>query len=323
MSTINPNTSLQRSNTRQELTSDKIKVSYPGGFFTGLAFIIISFYIFVYILILAIDNITEIQTSTPTVALLNSLEFKDNYLNLTVYLPTYRGDCINDILSADSSSITIQSIKSTYSKIGEIDVCTYSMRLFKAKMFETGDSILFSLNNINSYASDIIIYLAADSAISGEKSIIKQVVNADTGFVLRGNDPSVFIFSIMPAFYKSSGYISSEKSTGFRISSLSVPLVGSQFLPRQIYLNSKLCFKVLLSISETGISVYQQTKNDITTLFGVGIGTITGIITVIGYIMFIYEWIIYVQLNKQKSANVSRFELYVVESRRNSIQHGE
>ena len=264
-------------------------LKYIGGFCTGFALVVLLYLIAYTIGLFFIGNIYETQGIEPASSLLQQKQslFLDNNISIHVSFNSYAGDC--SIAPSVHTSFNY-SIDPSYSSL---DYCSFIYNFQKHDMFVTGDNILFKFDHKNSFASDINIYLESDSEVPNQKSGLVQSLNSTSSFVFRGNTPTVFFYSLTPAYFKETSLFGSvTERKGFRLSQNNFPEPGSQYQISQIYFNPGLSIKINLILDDSAIVTYRIPISDLTTFIGSLLAQLNG---TLGFLVLLMVLFIFVQ----------------------------
>lgn len=281
--------------TQDSQETPKSKVNYFGGFCTGLAILVLLFEFSTYIGLFIYSNTTEIRSLVPTASLLKDLSFANIKLGLTFSFLSYRGTCdaSNIIISTLHSHLHIKSLqnpeKSTY--------CKFSYSVYSDEMFDTGDTLLIYLQN---YTSDISVTMSADSSIPGENSITTLSAFSNQNYAFMGGQPTVYQFSISPAYFSNKGFFNEESRKGFSISEYLPPIPGSQYTARYIPLFSGFNFTVSLVQNQAGVNIYRYNKLSLPAFVGSLAGAISGMLFLIAILVVLAEWFYLFVIKKKK-----------------------
>ncbi|OMJ66370.1 hypothetical protein SteCoe_36799 [Stentor coeruleus] len=271
---------------------DKTKISFVGGFFTGLAIIIINFNFALFIINYVHKNQNELRSFVPMISLVQDQDYSNNHLMLEIYMYSYRDDCSN-IIELESSFFN-----TTYAYFDEVDVgdnitaCNHVIDIdYFNTLFTTGSSIKIGLKE---YTSDISVTLSGKSGNPGADSSYTQIVTPTDGFVFKGNDPTVFSFSLMPAYYSNKGLFGHlSEYVGFRVSSFVAPAMGSLSSRENIYLETGFNIEVMFIMSESGMTTYRFHSIDPISLVILMLSSVPGLIGLCASFLRSYERIYY------------------------------
>ena len=255
-----------------------------GAFFTGFTIIIALFIASYYILVFIMSNVQEDQLLVPLPSLLSQEKFDDLIFTVKIRSNSYRGECPKtrpNIAMPVKSSFEI--IKFEHDSNNSF--CQFSMDVRSKKVVSNGEFILINLTDINSYASEYTVILEADSSIPGKKSIIGRHIEADAGKVLRGNMPSIFVFSLIPSYYKEVSVATTTIKKGYHVFSEIDPVPGSQYLINRLSTTHSMKILLRFEIQASGITTYRYVTQGIVSFFGQLVGAITGTLGAFGVIM--------------------------------------
>ncbi|OMJ66369.1 hypothetical protein SteCoe_36798 [Stentor coeruleus] len=270
---------------------DKTKISFVGGFFTGLVMIIINFNFALFIINYVYKNEDELRSLVPMISLVQDQDYSNNHLILEIYMYSYRDDCSN-IIEIESSFFN-----TTYAYFDEIDVgdnitaCNHVIDIDFNTLFTTGSSIKIGLKE---YTSDISVTLSGKSGNPGVDSSYTQIVTPTDGLVFKGNDPTIFSFSLMPAYYSYKGLFGQlSEYLGFRVSSFVAPVMGSLSSIENIYLETGFNIEVMFIMSESGMTTYRFHSIDPISLVILMLASVPGLMELCAFFVRSYERIYY------------------------------
>ncbi|OMJ90095.1 hypothetical protein SteCoe_7580 [Stentor coeruleus] len=266
---------------------DKTKISFFGGFFSGLAIIVIIFNFALFIVNYIYKDEDETRSLVPMVSLVQEHDYVNNHLVLEVYMYSYRDECMA------TPHFTSSFFNLTYAyfdekSIGEESVaCTHVIDVDFNKLFTTGASIDLSFF---SYTSDISLTISGKSGNPGAKSSYTQTLTPTDNFVFKGLDPSIFSFNIMPSYYNYKGFFGEvSESIGFRVSSFVSPISGSIKSLENIYLSAGFNIKIEFIMSESGMTTYRFHQIDPISLIILMLASVPGLIGLFRSILIAFE----------------------------------
>ena len=268
----------QKCNSSMEM--DNLK--YAGGFCTGLTIVAFLYLIPYSIGLFFIGNIYETQGVEPASSLLQQKQslFINHNILVHVRFNSYAGNCSID--PSIDSSLSFFEVP-LYKNLGN---CSFIYIFQKPDIFATGDNILFKFDHKNSFTSDITIYLEVDSEFSNQKSGLVQSLNSTSSYVFRGNIPTVFYYTLTPAYFKETSLFNSiEEGIGFRLSQNTFPEPGSQYRINQIYFNPGLSVKIELTVADSAVISYLVPILDITTFIVSFFAQLNGTFGFLGFVM--------------------------------------
>ncbi|OMJ69889.1 hypothetical protein SteCoe_32259 [Stentor coeruleus] len=266
---------------------DRTKISFVGGFFTGLVVITIVFNFGLFLINYYHKNEDETRSLVPAVSLIQDQEYINNHLVLEVYMASYREDC--SVIPEISSSF----FNLTYSHFDEKSIgnnsysCTHFIDIDFNELFKSEASIdLF----FSSYTSDISITIFGESGNPDAISSYTQILQSTDGDVFKGIDSNIFSFNIMPAYYNyQTLFGQTYESLGFRISPSYTPEIGSKISLDKIYLSTGFKVTVELIMSESGMTTYRFHIMDPISLLILMVASVPGLIELFGMFLRSYE----------------------------------
>lgn len=300
----------------EDNAKDVDKISYTGGFFTGIAIIVIIFN-FIYLIInYRLHNEKETRSLILLSSLLQEQDYNSNHIQLEVYMYSYRGNCSNLAeVSSDDFSISYAEI---YEEIvGENStLCTHIINVDFDELFKSDASLEMRFLG---YTSDIALTVSAESGNPGEKSSFTQVLASSDGDVIIGIEPSLFTISLIPAYFSHEGYFGDPyENLGLRMGGFSSPIIGSVDALENIYLSTGFKIKTQFLLSEFGVTTYRYQDIDPITFFIAMMATPPGLIGLVGLFLKFYEIVI----NKFKKKDTVTQEVGISEiyNKKNNIK---
>ena len=280
-------------------------IKYIGGFCTGFT-VVVLFYLIIYSIgLFFIGNIYEIQGVEPATSLLQQKQslFLNNNILIHIRFNSYAGDCSVGPGVYSSSDFHIDPL------VESLDNCSFIYNFQKHEMLATGDNILFKFDHKNSFTSDINIYLELESEFPNQKSGLVQSLNSSRSFIFRGNTPTVFYYTLTPAYFKETTLFDSViERKGFRLSQNSFPEPGSQHQTSQIYFNPGLSIKIELTVSDSAIVTYRVPISDLTTFIVSLLAQVNG---TFGLLVFVMVSFIFLQKTyRVKTHKITRTNNY-------------
>ena len=276
-----------------------------GGFFTGLACASLLYLIPYSIGLFFIGNIYETQGVEPASSLLQQKQsfFLDNNISVHIRFNSYSGNY--SIGPSVYTSLNFSFISPPKNN----DSRSFTYNVQKYDMLATGDNILFKFDHKNSFTSDINIYLELESEFPNQKSGLVQSLNSSRSFIFRGNTPTVFYYTLTPAYFKETTLFNSViERKGFRLSQNSFPEPGSQHQTSQIYFNPGLSIKIELTVSDSAIVTYRVPISDLTTFIVSLLAQVNG---TFGLLVFVMVSFIFLQKTyRVKTHKITRTNNY-------------
>lgn len=266
---------------------DTTKISFVGGFFTGLVIITILFNFGLFLINYYHKNENETRSLVPAVSLIQDQKYKNNHFVLEIYMASYREDCsINPEFSSSFFNLTYAYFDEK--NIGKnSNSCAHFIDIDFNQLFKSEASIELYFT---SYTSDISITLSGKSGNPDAISSYSQVIQSTDGNVFKGIYSNDFSFSLMPAYYNyQSLFRQTSESLGFRISPSSTPEKGSQTSLESIYLATGFKIKVKLIMSESGMTTYRFHNMDPISFIILMISSVPGLIQLFRIFLRCYE----------------------------------
>ncbi|OMJ88566.1 hypothetical protein SteCoe_9426 [Stentor coeruleus] len=269
---------------------DKTRISYVGGFFTGIAIILIVFNFGFLIINYIIKNEDESRSLIPLSSLLQDHNYTNNKLTIEIYMYSYRGNCLQKpeiFYNKFQNSRT----KAFTESIGENNLtsCTYIIDIEFDELFTIDAFLEISFLD---YTSDITLTVSADSGNPGEKSSFTQALTSTEEHIFIGPNPSVFKFSLIPAYYNYKGYFGVPyENLGFRLGAINSPESGSLNILNNIYLFTGFKIKIEFIISEFGITTYRFQSVDPISYAITMLATAPGLISLVRFFLMCFEMI--------------------------------
>ncbi|CAG9315592.1 unnamed protein product [Blepharisma stoltei] len=278
-----------------------------GGIFS-LIFIFISlFIIYDSILEYSLNNIIETKALVPIVSVQYEIsEFTAN-IEITAKFHQYGGSC-SEIANKCSSSISIITSDLTYYSIkfkcskSEDNSCIITTNCYNC-VINTGAYIYYNLHEIQSFASAISLNVTSESSIPNEMSSVYQNLLPSNGTIFRGYHESNFSLNMIPSVFQSYTLEWPRKITGYHISIDNPPLPGSQCSIVDLPFTAGLKLKVILDKSESSLYTTRDISKTFMILVSSLLGSVFGVMEVVGGVMKFFEEIESEMLEKIKNRN--------------------
>lgn len=287
-----------------------------GGLCTGITAIVIIFMIIYSLIIYSVVNIQETKSLVPIASLLKQEDFDDQDLTLVLTFNSFRGSCSLDNLELIYSNKNLKIIESSSSnQNGE---CSFHLLIKAKKIIENEDYIQFSFLDYESYCSEAVVTLKADSSIPGEKSAYRQTIYANDQYVFRGSDPIVFSYDLLPSLYVNTNYVSlSYSNKGYHVYFSTNPQQGSQFPISYLSLSQGLNIKIVFYVNVAGITTFRTPQTTIIPFFNNILGGSTGFFGAVGLFVALTEFI-FVTKNTVRSKKLDECIAQINEYLRNN-----
>lgn len=284
----------------RNFNEEKIRISLIGGFFTGLAIIIIIFNYAYLIMNYTFENENEIRSLIPSSSLLKEHDYNNNHLTLEIYMYSYRGNCSHpSILTSDTFEVSYFGINEEIAGKSSI-LCTHVINVDFDTLFIAEASLELSFLG---YTSDIALSVYGDSANPGGKSLFTQVLNSSDGGVFIGNDPSLFTVNLIPDYYNYRGFLGfSNDKLGLRLGVFDSPASGSFKSIENIYFSTGFKVRTKFILSEFGVTTYRFQQISIISFVIMVISSSPGFVSYFRLFLIVFEKI-YFRFRKQQSKN--------------------
>ncbi|OMJ87148.1 hypothetical protein SteCoe_11147 [Stentor coeruleus] len=236
------------------------------------------------------DNIYETKSLIPLVVLEKDVSKFLTDFNVTVTLSNYGGECItkdvcNENIGFSTSRISYEATNFNCYK-DDFD-CSLFYQCNQCEI-KSDSSIIFSLKELYSYTTAISVNFTSGSSIPGQISSMKIVKVAKNTELFRGNNPTMFYFTVTPSYYVSS--ISNiEKYTGYHIASELSPVSGSSFTPDDMGFTSNLYIQLSLSRDLNSLYTNRLPAQTKLALIMALLGSVPGILNLVGSVMAFIE----------------------------------
>lgn len=226
-----------------------------------------------------LDNIVETKALIPLVAVENEVSNFYGDLSLIVSFIRYGGKCVIDgECSADIKVTPNNILYSDYSRVCELDIynnCIITLVYSSCEVL-TGGQIDFKLTEALSYASAILVNITSTSSIPNEVSSKSIGLTATTNKVLRGYDPSVFYFDMIPSLFQSSVSDWPSKLTGYHIDIKSSGKKGSEYFTYELPFSADLNLQVILDKSTDCLNTIRDVNQTLLVLISALLGAVFG-----------------------------------------------
>lgn len=247
----------------------------------SMIFIILALILLIQTLILYfMDNTAELKSLIPMVIL---QERVDNFyadMQVKVELFNYGGTCTE--ASACSGYILFNDYNLEYDSseilCGKSETsCSISLKFYNCKA-SPGSRIEILLKDPNAFSSSIKVKYESDSSIPDKTSSMTAELVAEDGKMFRGKDPTIFSYTLTPSLFDFDG---SEK-TGYHVALKSNPSPGSTIGPTEFAYNDYQFITLLLTEDINSLYIYRYTIYTAILLIMALIGSVVGIMKIIG-----------------------------------------
>ena len=282
--------------------------TFLGGLFSLIfitaALILIGLSIITY----ELDNITEIKTLVPLVALQSEVsQFVASDATITVDFLVYGDSCGGDGNCGSLISAYFQNVQSnsTVTSCVLIEKTCRVQVLCVSCVFQIGSSLSIVLGEELSYSTGISVNVSSASSIPGTRSAISTSAYPKTGYMFIGNVPTVFFFVLTPSLFESDVHMWPAKETGYHVAVEAATVEGSQFSVFELPINSQLQVSLRLDISNESLFTARMVNQAFLFLISTLLGSVFGIMGTVGATMkFIEKQII---KNKQRNEILNRY----------------
>ncbi|OMJ80936.1 hypothetical protein SteCoe_18697 [Stentor coeruleus] len=260
-----------------------------GGFCSAITIIVLIFVAINTIMTYVETKTTEDIYLVPVDSLTKSHNFDNIDLKIIMKMASYRGNCTDSYLTiTNSSNIIIDKYTIGY----EGQVCVITCNFYPKEIVMNGDNIIFSFNQTFSYTSDVYFELNSDSSIDNVQSTVAQYIKSGENSVFRGADSTVFVYSVIPSYFKKRDSVGIENEyLGYRISKASKPIEGSTAPIENIPILSGLNIQLLLQLSDTGITTFKYPQMELFDFIVLFLNNFPGTVVVIGFLMWLGEYV--------------------------------
>jgi N-acetylneuraminic acid mutarotase len=267
------------------------------------------------LIIFLMTNEVDEVIFVPINSLIDDKNYDSETLHVTLMFSSYRGRCDQKFLNITTSDHIMQDSLDT---TDEPPFCYFNLKAKLSKMIESGSFISFSLTDQASYTSDINIRLKTSSSVPGEESSVTQHLTVSSKLILRGDNPSVFTFSLLPAYYRKELVFGDESHKGYVLSTGTSPLPGSLLKPEGIGLTYGLKILVLLERVELGYTTYKYPKVGTFEFIFKFMNDFPGTVVLIGFFLWFIEFFIsYCSGKRSGRMRLARRHILLEKRRRN------
>lgn len=258
--------------------------------FVVLAFVIIAQSLIIYYE----DNIAEIKSLVPLVILEKEVDiFQGNY-TIEIALLNYGGECAYNGTCAyvDYSFYSLGYEQYSLNCSLEGQDCILEFICTNCNL-ESNAIISLKLAELYSYTSAIQVNFTSSSSIPNKISSIAMKIFPQENTVFRGYEPTVFTFTLTPSLYRSKVSGEEETQTGYHVSSDSLPLAGTYYEPTDLGFTADLYVDIELKRSISGLYTERYEIQSTFALLMTLLGSIPGIMSLMGVLMALIEGTIF------------------------------
>jgi hypothetical protein len=151
----------------------------------------------------------------------------------------------------------------------------------------------------NAFSSSIKVKFQSESSIPDKTSSITAEIVAEEGKVFRGSEPTVFSYTLTPSLFDYDG----KEKTGYHVALQSNPLIGSTTDPQDYSINDFQSITLLLTQDINALYILRYTIYTEILLIMALIGSVVGIMKLIGGAMSFLESNYLTQKSKIKRNN--------------------
>lgn len=229
----------------------KLRKTYVGGFYTVVLFSIVIYLITSAGIDLFVNYFEEVKSLVPQITIEKQYVISGN-IQVDVLFIEYGGSC----MAGSNCSSQIQAIPKGVS--GESQYfCELRENNCKVSwvcndcVLTNDSSVAFTLQETNSFASSFQVYAKSSSSIPDQSSEVSITVYPDiTGNVFRGNNPTSVPIQMIPSLFLSDLSEFPSQLTGYHISIIEYPIIGSTVQVVDIPINPNLIIEVNTSFGE-------------------------------------------------------------------------
>jgi hypothetical protein len=275
-----------------ELDVPMIKTKTFFGSFFSMVFIIVALILVIQTIILyQLDNESESKRLIPVVIIQDTLDngFLADF-NIKLSLHNYGGKCsTSKNTCVQELSVSLNSIKrnsySTSCKKTSENTCIFELSCNTCQV-SVESTILFSMKESFSYSTAVELNFTSDSSIPDKPSKISTLKTSEKGKLLRGPDPTIFFFSLIPSLFEKDG---KDEKTGYHVTSEAAAVEGTSVTPEQFGFTSYQYVLVKVSSDNNALFTERKTIYTLFLLIMALIGSVVGMMNIIGGAMGFVE----------------------------------
>lgn len=278
-----------------------MRKTFFGSIFS-MIFVILALILLIQTLILYfMDNVAEDKSLITMVILENQVDkfYADIDVEITFY--NYGGNCVID--GSCSDNILVEEVQLNFDgvtrKCEKIKNSCSIFLTYENCEVNVESKILLFLRETFSYSSSIYVKFESGSSIGNKKSSITAEVTASAGKIFRGKDPTIFAYSLIPSLFD---YDGSEKK-GYHVTITSAPTPGTMIFPDDFGYTDYQSIVLSVSRDINALYIVRTTIYTLTLLVMALIGSIMGVMRMIGGAMSFVESNYLAQKAKQENKN--------------------
>ncbi|CAG9320029.1 unnamed protein product [Blepharisma stoltei] len=270
----------EKHNIGQDIVLRKSKNRF-GGYFTIGYIIGASWFIFANISNFVWNNVSETKALLPLVAVEDQVISFLGDVTLVSSFIRYGGKCASDEDGACLSEVKVSTtnIKSKGNSVtcvmDKSNNCIITFTCDDCEIL-TGAEVNFALAESLSFASAILVNVTSSSSIPGAISNEEIGLSSSTNKVLRGYDPSVFYFSMVPSLFRSEVSNWPSNLTGYHVEITENPTRGSEYYTYELPFSSNLNLRVVLNKSTNCLSTVRSANQTWLVLLSALLGAVFG-----------------------------------------------
>lgn len=285
-----------------------VRKNFIGGIFSiafyGATIIVIGSVMSLYFL----DNIGETKTLIPLVILQKDVSKFEADFEITVELEKYGDKCQKELGMDLPSCSEFIYLNTRNIEIGSdsiecvLDSDKTCKIVYKCVQCSIGIGAYLEilLEEDLSFATSISINVTSDSSIPGSRSSVSLISIPDPGLIFIGPIANEFYLSMTPSYFTSSINSFPSDITGYHVSALNTPQLGSQNLIENLSIVTQLNVKVNLEKDLVGLYTTRFALQSSILLASGLFGTITGMAGIVAMIMAKVEGLVRKREKKKK-----------------------
>jgi len=271
-------------NHKHELNQPMIlRRTYLGGLFSVLFIVMAALLCLNTVLLFKYENVEELKSLLPLVTV--DKEFKAN-LYVNAYFYNYPGKCLtSDDVELELINLEFSETKVDSNKTNGNCLVSWECKLCKV---QSGSSLYMKLAQFNSFSTMIEVEAKADSSIPEEfSSASLSMTPFSSNKVFQGGMASNVTFKMTPSVFKSQ--VTNEESTGYHITLDSDLDLGSTSDYLSLSISTTVKLMVNFDLENVALMTQRQYKQDYSLLLGSLLGSVFGLMEIIGSVMKLVE----------------------------------
>jgi hypothetical protein len=274
-----------------------MRKNYTGGVFTAIGICLIVLLLLNSCLNYSYENISESKALVPRLALERKYShFSAKEIIFEYTFRNYGGQCTQLNKCTESLEILRDNLEGTLSqpKCQKLsNDCKIQFHCYDCELSNPGNLHLI-LSEDRSYATDIILNITASSSIPNQYSSFLSSTQTNQDKVLRGQDPTVFYYNFIPSLFLSDTRNSENELTGYHVSSMTDPQIGSSIKTYE-YDSCRIPFTKMLKVtvqfnrSQSVLVTHRMPRQSEFVFFSSLAGSVLGIMGGMGVIMRLFE----------------------------------